>query len=159
MHNFLKIKYLNKKIKMGNCQKILDSQKEIIFESQLPKRTFNYQKLNKTIIFEYSYIKYHHPIPISINQPIEKPPKYYKNEKPPDIINEKFIDTYFPPSEHSLEYISDYNKTFVDLNEIKEFKKDCISVNDTQLLALPYCDAIIISKRRLHRKEVQTTLV
>ena len=122
MHNFLKIKYLNKKIKMGNCQKILDSQKEIIFESQLPKRTFNYQKLNKTIIFEYSYIKYHHPIPISINQPIEKPPKYYKNEKPPDIINEKFIDTYFPPSTHSLEYISEYNKNFVDLNEIKEFK-------------------------------------
>ena len=107
---------------MGNCQNILDSQKEIIFETQLPKRSLNYQKLNKTIIFEYSYIKYHHPIPISINQPIEKPPKYYKNENPPDIINDKFIDTFFPPSTRSLEYISDYNKNFVDLNEIKQFK-------------------------------------
>ena len=48
--------------------------------------------------------------------------------------------------------------SFTKEDEIKEFKKDCINVNDTQLLALPFCDAIIISKRVLHRKEVQTTL-
>lgn len=48
--------------------------------------------------------------------------------------------------------------SFTKDDELKEFKKDCISVNDTQLLALPYCDAIIISKRVLHRKEVQTKL-
>ena len=107
---------------MGNCQNFYDSQKEVIFDAQLPKRTLTYQKLNKTIILEYSYIKYHHPIPICINQQVEKPPKYYKNEIPPDIINEKFTDTFFPPSTYSLEYISDYNKNFVDLNEIQQFK-------------------------------------
>lgn len=48
--------------------------------------------------------------------------------------------------------------SFTKDDELKEFKKDCISVNDTQLLALPYCDAIIISKRVLHRREVQTKL-
>ena len=107
---------------MGNCQNALESQKEITFEAQLPKRSLNYQKLNKTIIFEYSYKKYHHPIPILINQSVGKPPKYYKNEKPPDNINDKFMDTSFPPSTHSLEYIAEYNKNFVDLNEIKQFK-------------------------------------
>ena len=107
---------------MGNCHKILDSQKEITFDAQLPKRTLTYQKLNKTIIFEYSYINYHHPIPILINHPVDKPPLYYKNEKPPDTIKDKFTDTLFPPSTYSLEYISDYNKNFVDVNEIKQFK-------------------------------------
>ena len=107
---------------MGNCQDVLDSQKEIIFETQLPKKTLNYQKLNKTIIFEYSYIKYHHPIPIILNQPVETPSEYYKNENPPDIINDKFTDIIFPPSTYSLEYLSDYNKDFVDINEIKQFK-------------------------------------
>ena len=107
---------------MGNCQKNLDSQKEVKFDTQLPKRTLSYQKLNLSIIFEYSYNKYHHPIPLLINPPVEKPPKYYKNEKPPDIIDEKFTDILFPPNTYSLEYISDYNKDFVDINEIKQFK-------------------------------------
>ena len=107
---------------MGNCQDVLDSQKEIIFDTQFPKKTLNYQKLNKTIIFEYSYIKYHHPIPVIINHSVETPSEYYKNENPPDIINDKFTDNSFPPSTHSLEYISDYNKNVVDINEIKQFK-------------------------------------
>ena len=62
---------------MGNCQDVLDSQKEIIFDTQFPKKTLNYQKLNKTIIFEYSYIKYHHPIPVIINHSVETPSEYY----------------------------------------------------------------------------------
>ena len=107
---------------MGNCQKNIDSQKELKFDTQLPKRTLSYQKLNKAIIFEFSYTKYHHPIPILINHQVEKPPKYYKNQIPPDIIPDKFTDKFFPPNTYSLEYISNYNKNFVDSNEIKQFK-------------------------------------
>ena len=108
---------------MGICQNIYEFENEISFDKLIIKQNMDYQKMNKSIIIEYLYSKYHHPFPIISKQSIEKPSKYYKNDKPPKKLknNEKFIDKIFPPNMQSLSFISDYNKEFVDANEITQF--------------------------------------
>ena len=108
---------------MGICQNIYEFGNEISFDNPIIKQNLYYQKMNKSIIIEYLYSKYHHPFPIISKQSIEKPSKYYKNDKPPKKLknNEKFIDKIFPPNMQSLSFISDYNKEFVDANEITQF--------------------------------------
>ena len=109
---------------MGNCQGVYEFENEISFDTPIIKKNLNYQKLNNSTIIEYSYSKYHHPLPIIKKQTIENPPKYYKNEGPPKSFknNEKFTDKLFPPNMNSLTYISDYNKRFVESSEIIQFK-------------------------------------
>ena len=109
---------------MGTCQNVYEFEKEISFNSSITKQNLNYQKLNKSLIIEYSYSKFHHPLPIIIKQSIEKPSEYYKNDSPPEFLNnnEKFTDKLFPPNMNSLTYISEYNKDFVNSNEITQFK-------------------------------------
>ena len=109
---------------MGTCQNIYEFEKEISFNTPIIKQNLSYQKLNHSIIIEYSYSKYHHPFPLIINQSIKKPSKYYKNDCPPKSLKnkEKFTDKLFPPNIHSLTYISEYNKEFVESSEITQFK-------------------------------------
>ena len=109
---------------MGICQNIYEIENEITFNEPLIKNNLNYQRLNKSIMIEYLYSKYHHPFPIITKQTIEKPSKYYKNDSPPKSIsnNEKFTDKLFPPNMHSLTYISDFNKETVESSEINQFK-------------------------------------
>ena len=109
---------------MGICQNTYEIESEITFNEPLIKNNLNYQRLNKSIIIEYLYSKYHHPFPIITKQTIEKPSKYYKNDSPPKSIsnNEKFTDKLFPPNMHSLTYISDFNKETVESSEINQFK-------------------------------------
>ena len=109
---------------MGTCQKLYEFENEMLFDAPIIKNNLTYQKLNNSIIIEYSYSKYHHPFPIIIKHTIEKPPKYYKNDSPPKSFknNEKFVDQLFPPNMNSLTYISDYNKKFVESSEIIQFK-------------------------------------
>ena len=108
---------------MGNCQNVFQIENEIDFNSTIIKDKLNYQKLNKSIIIEYKYSKYHHPIPIMTNSDIKNPYIYYKNKSPPSSFqnNEKFTDEIFPPNLHSLTYISDYNKEYVETSEITDF--------------------------------------
>ena len=108
---------------MGICQNTYEIESEITFNVPIIKKNLNYQRLNKSVIIEYLYSKYHHPIPIITNQSVEKPSKYYKNDYPPTISkNEKFIDKLFPPNMNSLTYISDFNKEIVESNDIIQFK-------------------------------------
>ena len=108
---------------MGNCQNPYEIENEIEFNTPIIKQCLNYQNLNKSIIIEYFYCKYHQPIPIIIKQAINNPPKFYKNDSPPTLKNkEKFTDKLFPPNIISLTYISDYNKEFVQSSEINQFK-------------------------------------
>ena len=108
---------------MGICQNIFQIENEITFDSPIIKKSLEYQNLNKSIIIEYIYSKYRHPIPILTKQIIKSPPKYYKNESPPSSFTnkEKFTDKNFPPNLNSLIYISDYNKEYVQTNEITQF--------------------------------------
>ena len=108
---------------MGNCQNIFQIENEIDFNSTIIKDKLTCQNLNKSIIIEYKYSKYHHPISIMKNSDIKNPHKYYKNISPPSSFqnNEKFTDEIFPPNLHSLTYISDYNKEFVETSEITDF--------------------------------------
>ena len=108
---------------MWNCQNPYEIENEIEFNTPIIKQYLNYQNLNKSIIIEYFYCKYHQPIPIIAKQAINNPPKFYKNDSPPPLKNkEKFTDKLFPPNIISLTYISDYNKEFVQSNEINQFK-------------------------------------
>ena len=109
---------------MGTCQNPYEFEKEISFNTPLIKQNLTYQKINKSIIIEYSYSKYHHPFPLIIKQPKEKPSIYYKNDYPPKSFknNDKFTDKLFPPNIHSLEYLSEFNKQFVESSEIIHFK-------------------------------------
>ena len=108
---------------MGNCQSGYEIENEIEFNSPIIKQKLNYQKLNKSIIIEYFYGKYHHPIPIITKHTLKSPPEYYKNDSPPPLQeNEKYTDKLFPPDIKSLTYVSEYNKEFVQSNEINQFK-------------------------------------
>jgi calpain-15 len=108
---------------MGNCQNVFQIENEIDFNSTIIKDKLACQNLNKSIIIEYKYSKYHHPIPIMKSSDIKTPHKYYKNKSPPSSFqnNEKFTDEIFPPNLHSLTYISDYNKEYVETSEITDF--------------------------------------
>ena len=108
---------------MGICQNIYEIENEITFNEPLIKNNLKYQRLNKSIIIEYLYSKYHHPFPIISKQSVKRPSKYYKNDSPPQSIanNEKFTDKLFPPNMHSLTYISDFNKETVESSEIIQF--------------------------------------